>query len=491
MQAVHDILAFKWNISKFDHLKFPGVVPRTFMGPLVISMAVAPWSALINLGPSFLRSLFYPQPRLILTRLALGTASIISLSIFRKAVAARFTRSTSVFFAAITMSQFHLIYYAGRTIPNIFALAFVNIALAEWIHPRGNFRRSISLLSFACALFRSELALLIFTLLAVWLFASHAGSLRYKATVLMPVIIAHGFISALFAATVSILVDSWFWRRLCYPELEVFYFNVVLNKSSGWGTEPWHWYFSSALPKALGGALPLAALGLWSYPSDVGLIVAPSVVFVALYSVLPHKELRFIFYAIPSLNIAAASGLDFIYRQFRRRYRDGCLRKDKAVVHVFCAAICIAISVAMTCLSLAASIQNYPAAHALLALQRVESSRGCTGHLCAAGSRSALTSVRVHIDTESAMNGITRFLEIPTIQNTKLNVLQEWHYSRDEGLSDSDLLNFTHLISHRPNVTGFSQIYAQDGYAGITLHHGVPRIRTQPRAFVHARSLEE
>eukprot|EP01047_Picozoa_sp_COSAG01_P078355 COSAG01_NODE_14452_length_1450_cov_1.039172_2_plen_90_part_01 len=38
---------------------------------------------------------------------------------------------------------------------------------------------------------------------------------------------------------------------------------------------------------------------------------------VCAYSFLPHKELRFIFHAIPPLNTAAALGLAHIYRRHR------------------------------------------------------------------------------------------------------------------------------------------------------------------------------
>lgn len=42
---------------------------------------------------------------------------------------------------------------------------------------------------------------------------------------------------------------------------------------------------------------------------QIALILAPATIFVGLYSVLPHKELRFIFPALTYFNVAGAMGL--------------------------------------------------------------------------------------------------------------------------------------------------------------------------------------
>lgn len=45
LQAIHDIIYHRTNISNYDHLEFPGVVPRSFVGPLLVALFAGPWVA--------------------------------------------------------------------------------------------------------------------------------------------------------------------------------------------------------------------------------------------------------------------------------------------------------------------------------------------------------------------------------------------------------------------------------------------------------------
>ena len=49
MQALHDVRYHGSNVTAYDHLQFPGVVPRTFLGPLAVQAFLYPVHFLLNL----------------------------------------------------------------------------------------------------------------------------------------------------------------------------------------------------------------------------------------------------------------------------------------------------------------------------------------------------------------------------------------------------------------------------------------------------------
>lgn len=76
-------------------------------------------------------------------------------------------------------------------------------------------------------------------------------------------------------------------------------------------TSPPFTYVTSYLPKLLLGSLPLSLIGLITNSRIRSLLLAP-LTFIGLISCLGHKEWRFIVYVVPTFNVAAARGAQWM-----------------------------------------------------------------------------------------------------------------------------------------------------------------------------------
>lgn len=142
LQATHDLLFHGVNVQKYDHLEFPGVVPRTFIGALALATAAAP--ATLALQAAGLSKLAI----LLTVRLTLGALTVSSLALLQRAVRRQFGGTTAAAFMLLTALQFHLPFYLSRTLPNILAMPLTNAGLAAWVG-RGSPLPSIYLLTAA------------------------------------------------------------------------------------------------------------------------------------------------------------------------------------------------------------------------------------------------------------------------------------------------------------------------------------------------------
>lgn len=122
-------------------------------------------------------------------------------------------------------------------------------------------------------------------------------------------------------------------------------------------------------------------------------LIIPAVMFVAVYSIQPHKEARFIFYVVPPLTGAAALGANTV---FSRRGKSGLY----SVLVVGLVLSILASLVASTGMLLVSSL-NYPGGEALAYVRETVLKSG-------EGEDSSAV-VPVHADVLSCMTGVTLF----------------------------------------------------------------------------------
>eukprot|EP00485_Elphidium_margaritaceum_P000933 CAMPEP_0202693892 /NCGR_PEP_ID=MMETSP1385-20130828/7898_1 /ASSEMBLY_ACC=CAM_ASM_000861 /TAXON_ID=933848 /ORGANISM="Elphidium margaritaceum" /LENGTH=1009 /DNA_ID=CAMNT_0049349645 /DNA_START=585 /DNA_END=3614 /DNA_ORIENTATION=+ len=313
MQATHDMLFHGYfDLQSYDHREFPGVVPRTFIGALLLSLMIWPWKFIVTyvipIFVSISSTLHLQQQCQYLTRFALLFLNIAALSKFRQSfIYALLVRQTSdalyqgststitsngnggennnktqrhrtkkyasvqqeqeqneqnnqkiamiqrfsILFAILILAQFHFLFYSSRLLPNSFALPMVTVAFAEYF--RRHYNAALVWLAACTIMFRCDTVVIALPFIAVMLLRAYQ-QFRHRFCGFFLMFIIYGVLGSLFCIACTLLVDSYFWSSFAsfkWPEFEVLWYNTYDNKSSDWGVSPFRYYFFPLVPKML------------------------------------------------------------------------------------------------------------------------------------------------------------------------------------------------------------------------------------------------
>lgn len=297
------------------------------------------------------------------------------------------------------------------------------------------------MLTVAGVVFRSEIAILLAAETAFLLLNNRASITKE--------VIPSGIAGLSVGLLATVSIDSFFWQRFpLWPELVGFYYNTVLGKSSEWGTSPFHFYFLNALPRLLLNpityliCIPLA-LSIKATQKTSQDILIPQLLFITTYSLLPHKEWRFILYTIPAFTAVASAGASWIWT-----------RRTKSLLYQLSSLALIATTLASFATSfglLYISSLNYPGGEAIQRLHELAVPGGGPVH--------------VYMDNLSCQTGVTRFLQVH----------QSWTYDKTEDpetlLDPMFWQQFDYVLAEHPEkvIGSWVVIDMIQGYAGVGL----------------------
>lgn len=400
IQAIHDII-FNGvdNLASYDHREFPGAVKRTFIGSLLIAipLSILPESLIMRLKPlvNKFAPLSFSQAYDItwlnyqfLARLLLCFFNCYALCYLKRQITAacdKRAKSIGIWFGLLQFTQFHIIFYSSRTLPNFMAFPIFNICIGNFIN--GDTTRSIGVLLILGIVFRLEI--IMFTLILSII------TLVRRQTELRSLIVVAS-LGGIVGSLITYKTDSFFWGEPSFPEVESFVFNLVQGQSQNWGTEPFYAYLTKYLPRIF--MIPIIPIFCFSglksdlvnyHVSTIKTVVISSFVFILIMSIQPHKEWRFIIYAVPALTMSAATG---IAKLTEYKYKSYAL---KVVLVLLCLGNYI-----LSLFSAYASSFNYPGGEALTRLNV---------RLNDQFSEGMLYPVVIHSDIASCMSGITLF----------------------------------------------------------------------------------
>ena len=119
----------------------------------------------------------------------------------------------------------------------------------------------------------------------------------------------------------AFVLDSWFYGNWVFVPWNYFHINLIQDVASQFGTSPWHFYIVQLVskPTLLIGFLMFIALLFLLFFNHKHIVVWCVIPIIVIHSLIPHKELRFIFPIVNFIPLIMVLFFQEIYLLFKKR----------------------------------------------------------------------------------------------------------------------------------------------------------------------------
>lgn len=188
-----------------------------------------------------------------------------------------------------------MFYCITRTLVNSLETVLTVVGLFYWSsfassskkHPSGSRKLALFIASLACAI-RPTSAI-------TWLYVGFVDlwQERNRLKLIFLEVIPIG----LSVLGLTSILDWWMYRSMVFVPLNFLKFNFFSAGGDYYGTHPWHWYFSQGYSVMLFTFLPFSLIGIfrskdWRFSGLIAWVLG-------VYSILGHKEFRFVLPVLP------------------------------------------------------------------------------------------------------------------------------------------------------------------------------------------------
>ncbi|KAL5481366.1 hypothetical protein EMCRGX_G021505 [Ephydatia muelleri] len=257
-----------------------------------------PWT--ISMGPRVLQSLL---------------AAVGDLYVFKLA-SSLFGAPVAPFALLCNLFSWFTFYAITRTLSNSIETSLFPAVLLCWLKATQEsdvqkiawFTRLYLLLAAVTTVLRSTTALLWPVLIIAHLWRRWDSKWRVAFEVMLVGCLSLGL---------SMALDMYCYGRFVLVQWEFVRFNILEGHSALYGTHPWHWYFTECAPVITFTLLPLFLLGVWYSSPTQRVFFYVGVWLLVSYSILGHKELRYIMALLPIASVYAGYFIHSIIQKGR------------------------------------------------------------------------------------------------------------------------------------------------------------------------------